>query len=69
METIERSMFAIEHLLNRHVARNRCSSHSLLAANYIASVRCYRGENYKKCIRLGRRILDHHLRWETTDES
>ena len=69
METIERYMLTIEHILNRHAERNRCSKHSLLAANYIASVRCYRCENYKNCIRLGRRVLDQHLEWEITDAS
>lgn len=68
MKMIEKRMLAIEHLLNRHAQRHRCSQHSLLAANYIAAVHCYRGKNYKHCIRLGRRILDQHKVWETTYE-
>lgn len=59
MESLTRNLMVIEKVLNRYANRLDCSHSSLLAASYAAMKRCYEGDNYKKSIRKGKRILNY----------
>lgn len=59
MERLKWNLIMVENVLNRYSLRLDCSEPSLLAATYIATIRCYKGECYKRSIREGKRILDN----------
>lgn len=54
----------IDRSLTRYAERACCSHATLVSAAYIAMMRCFKGENYKHSIRLGKRIIDQHKVWE-----
>lgn len=54
----------IDRSLTRYAERKCCAHSTLVSAAYIAMMRCFKCENYKHSIRLGKRIIDQHLVWE-----